>query len=88
MVRLQKPIWTMRRRIISATLIWCGGLVTYVALFVEPTTLAETVVSGCLVLMGTVITGYVGGAVWDDRNYMALSKGAPPEPKPPKGMAE
>ena len=77
----------MRRRIISATLIWCGGLVTCLALFVEPTALRETVVNGCLALMGAVISGYIGGAVWDDRNFMKAAKEAPPDDSQPvKGV--
>ncbi|MBZ9822357.1 hypothetical protein [Mesorhizobium sp. CA4] len=62
--------WTIRRRIIIAVLLWCGGIVTYLAVFGRPNSLSETTVNGCLLLMASVIGSYVFGAVWDDRSQL------------------
>lgn len=59
--------WTMRRRIIIATLLWCGAMVTYLAILGRPIQLSETAVNGLLLLMASVIGSYVFGAVWDDK---------------------
>lgn len=59
--------WTMRRRIIIGTLLWCGGMVTYLSILGRPIQLSETAVNGLLLLMASVIGSYVFGAVWDDK---------------------
>jgi hypothetical protein len=59
--------WTMRRRIIIATLVWCGAMVTYLSILGRPIQLSETAVNGLLLLMASVIGSYVFGAVWDDK---------------------
>lgn len=58
--------WKHRRRIIYATLIYCGGMVAYLSIFAEPSTLREQVVIALIGLAFTTIGTYVGGAVWDD----------------------
>lgn len=65
--RLNQPSWAVRRRIIITTLLWCGAMVTYLAIFGRPISLSETAVNGCLLLMASVIGSYVFGAVWQDR---------------------
>lgn len=62
--------WAIRRRIIIAVLLWCGGMVTYLAVFGRPISLSETTVNGCLLLMASVIGSYVFGAVWDDKGHI------------------
>lgn len=64
---LGKTSWTIRRRIIIGTLLWCVALVTYLAVFGRPVSLSETIANGCLLLMASVIGSYVFGAVWDDK---------------------
>ncbi|WP_292589709.1 hypothetical protein [Mesorhizobium sp.] len=59
--------WAIRRRIIVVTLLWCGGMVTYLAILGRPIQLSETAVNGLLLLMASVIGSYVFGAVWDDK---------------------
>jgi hypothetical protein len=59
--------WTMRRRIIIIVLVWCGVMVTYLAILGRPIQLSETAVNGLLLLMASVIGSYVFGAVWDDK---------------------
>jgi hypothetical protein len=63
--------WAMRRRIIVATLLWCGGMVTYLAILGRPIQLSETAVNGLLLLMASVIGSYVFGAVWDDKGALS-----------------
>lgn len=59
--------WRIRRRIIIITLVWAGGMVTYLAIWGRANSLSETVVNGLLLLMASVIGSYVFGAVWDDK---------------------
>lgn len=68
-----RPSWVVRRRIIIATLLWCGAMVTYLAIFGRPISLSETAVNGCLLLMASVIGSYVFGAVWDDKTRILPS---------------
>lgn len=65
---LPRNSWTIRRRIIIGTLLWCGAMVTYLAIFGRPVSLSETIANGCLLLMASVIGSYVFGAVWDDKS--------------------
>jgi hypothetical protein len=60
--------WRIRRAIIIGTILWCVGMVTYLSVWGRDTSLSETTVNGCLLLMASVIGSYVFGAVWDDRN--------------------
>jgi hypothetical protein len=59
--------WTIRRRIIVLTLVFCAGLVLYVTLKGTDTRTAETIVQSAFYLAGMVIGSYVFGAVWEDR---------------------
>lgn len=63
--------WRIRRRIIVATLLWCGGMVTYLSILGRPIQLSETAVNGLLLLMASVIGSYVFGAVWDDKGGLS-----------------
>ena len=78
---MPKPSWAIRRRIIIGTLIFCALEVIYLTLYAEDTDLASTLANGILILAGSVIGSYVFGAVWDDRNVMAMRRG--PRPRPP-----
>ncbi|BCH20163.1 hypothetical protein [Mesorhizobium sp. L-2-11] len=74
---MEKPSWRIRRRIIIATLLFCAGEIIYLTLFGDDTSLAETIANGVLILAGSTIGSYVFGAVWDDRNVMAMRKPDP-----------
>lgn len=74
------PSWAIRRRIIVATLLFCAGEIIYLTGWGEDTNLASTIANGVLILAGSVIGSYVFGAVWDDRNVMAMRRN---EPAPP-----
>ena len=66
----KNPSWRVRRIIIFGSLAYCASLLWYLAVFTESTPLREQVVLGLLGLSGTVITGYLGFATWDDKNVM------------------
>lgn len=59
--------WTIRRRIIVLTLIFCACVVTYVTYKGTDSRTAETIVQSAFYLAGAVIGSYVFGAAWEDR---------------------
>lgn len=63
-----RPSWKVRRRIVIITLVWCGAMVSYLAVWGRDIDLSETIANGALLLMASVIGSYVFGAVWDDKN--------------------
>jgi len=69
-----KPSWRVRRAIIIGTLIFCAAEIVYLTIWGKDTNLAETIANGIIILAGSVIGAYVFGAVWDDRNVMAMSR--------------
>ena len=79
---MPKPSWAIRRRIIIGTLLFCMLEVVYLTIWADDTELAATIANGVLILGGSVIASYVFGAVWDDRNVMAMRRG-PRRPTPP-----
>jgi hypothetical protein len=69
-----KPSWRVRRAIIIGTLIFCAGEILYLTVWGQDTDLAETIANGLILLAASVIGAYVFGAVWDDRNVMAMGR--------------
>ncbi|MCZ7855995.1 hypothetical protein O9X81_05160 [Agrobacterium salinitolerans] len=59
------PDWSVRRRIIILSLIWCAALVTYLAVWGKPTSLSEAIATGLILLFGSIVGSYVFGAVWE-----------------------
>jgi DMSO reductase anchor subunit len=59
------PDWSVRRRIIILSLIWCATLVTYLAVWGKPTSLSEAIATGLILLFGSIVGSYVFGAVWE-----------------------
>lgn len=57
--------WAVRRRIIIISLLWSGGLVTYLAIWGRPIALSDTVAMNLILLIGGIIGSYVFGAVWE-----------------------
>ncbi len=57
-----------RRWTAIGVLVWCGVLVTFLAVFGKPDNLREAIATGALLLMGSVTGAYIFGAAWDDRN--------------------
>jgi hypothetical protein len=70
-----KPSWRVRRAIIIGTLIFCAAEILYLTVWGQDTDLAETIANGLILLAASVIGAYVFGAVWDDRNVMAMRVG-------------
>lgn len=84
---LPRPSWAIRRRIIVATLVFCAGEVVFLTAWGRDTDLHETIANGIILLAGSVIGAYVFGAVWDDRNLLALGRRRRPRdfPEPEEG---
>lgn len=57
--------WAVRRRIIIISLLWSGGLITYLAVWGRSIPLSETVAMNLILLIGGIIGSYVFGAVWE-----------------------
>lgn len=64
--------WTHRRRIIYCTLIFCAFCIVFIMFYGSDTKLHEAIVSSAFLLAGGVIGSYVFGAVWDDKNPVAI----------------
>lgn len=81
-----KPSWTIRRRVVFATLLFCAAAVAWLLVAGESTPLNETIANGLILLAGGVIGSYVFGATWDDLNVMSkLGPAAYREPGAPPG---
>lgn len=64
--------WKMRRRMVALSLLFCAGWISYIIW----TDSSQSIIhqTALYVLSGyalTVLSGYIGGAVVDDRNVMA-----------------
>jgi hypothetical protein len=60
--------WRHRRRIIYGTLIYCAVLIPGLTVWRPDAPLVAQVVMALIGLATTVITVYVLGAAWDDKN--------------------
>lgn len=69
------PLWTVRRRIVIYSLLFCGGMIIWAAQWVRMET-AKDIISQAF-LMGTfIIGGYVFGNVVDDHLRRKADAGA------------
>lgn len=59
--------WTVRRRIIVITLVFCAAVVTYITFQHTDSRTAETIVQSAFALAGAIIGSYCFSAVWQDR---------------------
>jgi len=59
--------WTIRRRIITLTLIFCAVCVAYITYKGTDSRTAETIVQSAFYLAGAVIGSYCFSAAWADR---------------------
>ncbi|QRM55164.1 hypothetical protein [Sinorhizobium sp. BG8] len=73
--------WFWRRVAVFSTLGVCFALLFWLALFGKDTGLNRDIVSGAFMLLGIVITGYVFGAVWDDK-IKGSERRSPDETRP------
>jgi zinc transporter ZupT len=60
--------WKRRRRIIHATLIYCGAAVPVLTVWNPESILTQQTILALISLAGAVIGSYLFGAVWDDSN--------------------
>lgn len=65
---MDKLRWLFRRRVIIGTLIYVGAIVLYLTVFGRDTSLHRSIAESLLLLAGTIISTYVLGATWDDKN--------------------
>ncbi len=70
---MNRPPWTLRRRIVHSTLIFTGGALVYLLGWGADTRLNETIATGLIALAAATIGSYVFGAVWDDKNVLAAA---------------
>jgi hypothetical protein len=69
-----KPIWKNRRRVIFGSLVFCAAVVVYIVYKGVDTRVNETIALAAFGLAGVVISSYVFGGAWDDRNFMESLK--------------
>lgn len=62
-----KEKWSIRRRIVNTTLLFCACCVSYIMFNGEDTELNQSIANGLILLAGSVIGSYVFGSVWDDK---------------------
>ena len=55
------------------------GIIFYVAIRWDSTSLAETLVLGAFALIGTVVAAYIGGAVYEDVRLPQYQKELSPQ---------
>ncbi|MRG53986.1 hypothetical protein GF108_00100 [Phyllobacterium sp. SYP-B3895] len=67
--------WCVRRSLVIGTILWCGGIVTYITFAGGESSLRETVAVGALTLAGSTLGSYVFGAIWDDQNKRRFGVG-------------
>lgn len=63
-----KAKWEVRRKIIIYTLLFCAVCVLYIMGFGADNALNATIVTGCFSMATMVVSGYIFGAVIDDKN--------------------
>ena len=81
-----KPSWTVRRRIIIFTLLFCAFCVTYIMVIPGSKPVHEMIVMSAFGLALSVIGSYIFGAVWDDKNVMKeIGPAAYLQPTPEEG---
>lgn len=65
--KLGSDDWRIRRRIVILLLIWCVGMVTYIAIFGPPDQLREAIATALILLIGSLVGSYVFGVIWDSK---------------------
>lgn len=67
---MNRPPWTVRKRIVVATLIFCAFCVFWIMIFGDARSVNDIIVMCSFGLAGSTIGSYVFAAVWDDKNVM------------------
>jgi uncharacterized membrane protein len=63
------PSWKFRRRAVFGSLLFAAGILVYLLIRWESTSLAETMTVSAFGLIGVVVASYIGGAVWEDTSF-------------------
>jgi len=69
-----KPSWKFRRRAVFGSLIFAAGIIIYLLVRWESTSLAETMTISAFGLIGAIVASYIGGAVWEDTSFNKYAK--------------
>lgn len=79
--------WKIRRRWITATLLFCAAMIVWVAWRGEDARIYETLLTSSYALATLILSVYVLGATWDDMNARKYGtpgdEGAPMAPVDP-----
>ena len=63
-----KATWTIRRRVVALTLLFCAVEVSWLSYAGADTDLNATIANGLIFLAGSTIGSYIFGATWCDKN--------------------
>ena len=69
-----KPSWKFRRRAVFGSLIFAGGVIVYLLVRWDSTSLSETMTVSAFGLIGAIVASYIGGAVWEDTSFNKNAK--------------
>jgi DMSO reductase anchor subunit len=64
--RNSRPSWKLRRRAVFGSLLFAMAIISLVTYRNDDTRLAETLVISSFALIGTIVTAYIGGSVYED----------------------
>lgn len=73
----RKDNWKYRRRFMVATVGFCMGVVSYVLAERQDTEAAQNAVNMAFFIIGSTVSSYVFGAVWDDKRTYRESENDP-----------
>lgn len=72
---IPRPPWKIRRRWIAGVLVFCAVEIAYLTIWGQDTRLHESIATSLIILAGSILSAYIFGAAWDDRNFMnAISR--------------
>ena len=81
----ERPSWSRRWLVVRMVLLWSAFVATYIVVWGPSDSLRETAFIAISGLAGAVVTGYLGFATYDDRNYRdhlrRRSARGPPSPR-------
>ena len=66
--------WVYRRRTVFLSLLFIGAALTYLILYGEDSRLHDTLAFGLMAGGFGIISSYVFGAAWDDKNFLKPAK--------------
>lgn len=74
---MRKDNWKYRRRFMVATVAFCMATVGYVLARDRDTEAAQNAVNMAFIIIGSTVSSYVFGAVWDDKRTYRESENDP-----------